>query len=213
MIFILLYWVLSLGAIGHFEMCKNYVITFVILSQYTVKFIIKIHCLKERGKNGWCAAKCVSNERDWSIILRESGHVAGVFPDSLRNPWKCRVSLHREVIKPRTVVRLREHETKRFTYRWRTKVSRTRINFENTHVYVENYYERVRSNDKMTITILYCACSWIRINYATRRMSVFKLMLLVSSKCSKMNRLDDALLNGERIHVKQIYDIIQLIPK
>lgn len=123
---------LSLDVIGHFEMCKNHVITFAILSQRGE--IYYQNSLLEGGTvNGWCAAKCVSNERDWSIILRESGHVA-VFPDSLRNPWKCRVSLHREVIKPRTAPRARNEAI--HVSLGGEQVSRTRINFENTHVYV-----------------------------------------------------------------------------
>lgn len=97
---------LSLDVIGHFrnvqEPC-DHVRDFIS----TRGEIYYQNSLLEGGTvNGWCAAKCVSNEGDWSIILRESGHVA-VFPDSLRNPWKCRVLLHREVIKPRTAPRAR----------------------------------------------------------------------------------------------------------
>lgn len=117
------------------------------------------------------------------------------------------VSLHREVIKLQAYGSPGTKLSVSRIIRRRTKVSRTQINFENTLVYVEKVYERVRSNDASRPLLLYAHVRKLRINYATRRMFESKLMALLSSKCSEMNRFDDILFNGEHIHVKRMYDI------
>jgi len=70
---------------------------------------------------------------------------------------------------------------------WRTSLKDADKFWEYAHLRLSRIIISVRSNDETTITIVR-ACSWIRINYATRRMFVPKLFVQASS-AAKWNDL------------------------